>query len=271
MLRFANAELKQDRQLKSRERLQTIESILSLVGRVNVVDLAEQFDVAQETIRRDLSRMESDGLLRKIHGGALAEQGKFEKSFAARIAMNAPEKHILAELATQLISPGSTIFLDFGTTAHAFAEHIKSKSDLTVITNSHMTATTLANNSNCEVFMLGGRYDDQEKANFGTATVENIQNFYVDTAVLSIGGIDVETGFTVESIDEAMVARAMISRSSKRIILADPSKYECKKVVRVAEFRQVDYLVSSARPGKEIVASLEQNGVSLVTPLQPES
>ncbi len=256
--------------MKSSERKQTIESILNLVGRVNIVDLADQFDVAQETIRRDLSRMETDGLLRKIHGGALAKQGKFEKSFAARIALNAPEKHILSQLATQLVPPGSTIFLDFGTTAHAFAEHIKTKSDLTVITNSHMTATTLSKNSKCEVFMLGGRYDDHEKANFGTAAVESIQNFHVDVAVLSIGGIDVNTGFTVESIDEAMVARAMISRSSKTVILADPSKFNCKKTVRVAEFRQIDYVVSTAKPGDEIMASFQENNVSLVTPLQAE-
>ena len=249
--------------MKSSERLQSIQSLLDIRGRVSVVELAEQYHVAQETIRRDLMKLEKNGVVRKIHGGAVSSQNKYEQSLAARFTQDIPEKHKLAQLAIKLIPAGRTLFIDFGTTTNVFAEHIKELADLTVFTNSHLIAATLSENASCEVFVLGGRYDDQIKANLGPMVIDSIGQFYADFAVIGIGGVDPIIGFSDQNIDEATIARAMIARSNESIVLADPSKFGRHGVAHVADFSQIDYLVSSQMPEERICASLAENGVSL--------
>ncbi|MHA1546639.1 MAG: DeoR/GlpR family DNA-binding transcription regulator, partial [Alphaproteobacteria bacterium] len=170
--------------MKSAERLQSIQALLYIRGRVLVVELAEQYQVAQETIRRDLVKLEKNGIIRKIHGGAVTSQNKFEQSLATRLTQDIPQKHELASLAAELIPPGSTLFIDFGTTTNVFAEHLKQLSDLTILTNSFLIAATMSQNSTCEVFVLGGRYDDQIKANMGPMVIDQIGQFFADFAVI---------------------------------------------------------------------------------------
>ncbi len=252
--------------MRSEERLQSIRALLDIRGRVSVVELAEQFQVSQETIRRDFQKLEKNGIVRKIHGGAVSSQNKYEHSLAARFTQDIPQKHELAQLAVELIPAGSTLFIDFGTTTNVFAEHIKELSDMTVFTNSHLIAATLSENSSCEVFVLGGRYDDQIKANLGPMVIDGIGNFFADFAVIGIGGVDPKIGFSDQNIDEATIARAMIARSNESIILADPSKFDRQGVAHVADFHQVDYLVSSEPPNGTITAMLAESGVALKVP-----
>jgi len=252
--------------LKSSERLQSINALLDMHGRVSVVDLAEQFEVAQETIRRDLVKLEKDGEVRKVHGGAVSIKNKYEQSLAARFEKDMPQKHALARLAAGLIPPGSTLFIDFGTTTHVFAEHIKHLADLTVFTNSHLIASTLSGYSNCEVYVLGGKYDDSVKANLGPMLIDGIGQFLADFAVIGTGGVDAKLGFSNQNIEEAMVARAMIARSAQTIVLADPSKFNRHGIAHVADFRQVDYLVTSKAPDYDTSAALTLNNISLLSP-----
>ncbi len=252
--------------MKSAERLQSIQALLNIRGRVSVVELAEQYHVAQETIRRDLMKLEKNGVVRKIHGGAVSSQNKYEQSLAARFTQDIPQKHELAQLAVDLIPAGSTLFIDFGTTTNVFAEHIKNLSDLTVFTNSHLIAATLSENQSCEVFVLGGRYDDQIKANLGPMVIDSIGRFFADFAVIGIGGVDPKIGFSDQNIDEATIARAMIARSNESIVLADPSKFNRHGIAHVADFNQIDYLVSSEQPDTAIAAKLTASGVALKIP-----
>jgi DeoR/GlpR family transcriptional regulator of sugar metabolism len=231
-----------------------------------VVELAEQFEVAQETIRRDLAKLENIGVVRKVHGGAVTLQNKYEQSLAARFEQGIPQKHEVARLAAELIPPGSTLFVDFGTTTNAFAEHIKHLSDLTILTNSHLIAATLSGSSNNEVYVLGGKYDDSVKANLGPMLIDSIGNFLADFAVIGIGGVKADVGLSNQNIEEAIVARTMIGRSSETIVLADPSKFNRHGIAHVANFHQVDYLVSSEAPNDDIRAALEKNKVTLVLP-----
>jgi len=253
-------------QMKSAERLQSIRSLLDVRGRVSVVELAEQYQVAQETIRRDLVKLEKNGIVRKIHGGAVSSQHKYEQSLAVRFTQDIPQKHALAQLAVDLIPAGSTLFIDFGTTTNIFAKHVKELSDLTVFTNSHLIAATLSENPTCEVFVLGGRYDDQIKANLGQMVIAGIGEFFADFAVIGIGGVDPKFGFSDQNIDEATIARAMIARSNECIVLADPSKFNRHGIAHVANPSQIDCLVSSEAPDDEVCAALTSRGVTLKFP-----
>lgn len=252
--------------MKSAERLQSIQALLDIRGRVSVVELAEQCQVAQETIRRDLQKLEKNGVVRKIHGGAVSSQNKYEQSLAARFTQEIPQKHKLASVAVELIPAGSTLFIDFGTTTNVFAEHAKELSDLTIFTNSHLIAATLSENSSSEIFVLGGRYDDQIKANLGPMVIDSIGQFSADFAIVGIGGVDAKFGFSDQNIDEATIARAMIGRSNACMVLADPSKFNRHGIAHVADFHQVDYLVTSERPDEDMCSLLSESGVSLGFP-----
>jgi len=251
--------------MKSEERLQSIQALLDIRGRVSVLELAEQYQVAQETIRRDIVKLQTNGIARKVHGGAVSAKNKYEQTLAARFNQDIPEKHTLAGFAARLIPPGSTLFIDFGTTTNIFAEHINKLADLTVFTNSYLIAATLCENSTCEVYVLGGRYDPKTKANLGPIVIDGIRQFYADFAVIGIGGIDKDRGFSVQHIDEASVARAMIDHSTQSIVLADPSKFGRHGIAHVAEFRQIDHLVSSENPDEEILNALGKYNVTLTT------
>lgn len=251
--------------MNSRERLQSIKALLEIRGRVSVVDLAEQYGVAQETIRRDIAKLEETGTARKVHGGAISSQNKFEETLVSRLTQNIPEKHKLAQYAAKLIPPGSTLFIDFGTTTRIFVELISQFSDLTVFTNSHEIAAVFTGNANCDAYVLGGKYDDNLKSNSGPMVVEGIQQFYADFTIVGTGGIDPEFGFSLQHINEATTAKAMIARGTKVIVLADPSKFNRRGIAHMADFDQVDYLVSSEQPDKKLRAILKEHKVELVT------
>lgn len=251
--------------MKSSERQQSIKAQLDVRGRVSVVELADQFQVAQETIRRDLAKLEETGAARKVHGGAVSPQNKFDDTLASRLIQNIPEKHRLARYAAKLIPPGSTIFIDFGTTTAIFAELISQLSDLTIFTNSHLIAAAFTDNPSCEAYVLGGKYDDRLKSNSGAMIVEGIQQFYADFSVIGTGGIDKDFGFSLQNIGEATTAKAMLVRGAKNIVLADPSKFGRRGIAHMAGFHQIDYLVSSERPDSEMCAVLDAANVVLIT------
>lgn len=252
--------------MRSSERLHSIQALLDIRGRVSVVELAEQYSVAQETIRRDIAKLETTGIARKVHGGVVSAKNKYELTLSARFSQDIPEKHALANCAVALIPPGSTLFIDFGTTTNIFAEHIKQLSNLTVFTNSHLIADAISENPTCEVYVLGGRYDRNIKANIGESVIDGIRGYYADFAVTGIGGIDKEHGFSVQNIGEAAVAKAMISRSTTSVVLADPSKFGRRGIAHVADFHQVNHLVSSEKPDVDICAVLAKNKVTLSVP-----
>ncbi len=251
--------------MTSSERRHLIQAQLDARGRVSVVDLAAQFRVAQETIRRDLAKLEDSGIARKVHGGAVSSQNKFEDTLISRLTQNIPEKHQLAKYAAKLIAPGSTLFIDFGTTTRVFVELINQLSDLTIITNSHEIAGVFADNASCDVYVVGGLYDGNLRSNTGPMAVEGIQQFYADFTITGTGGVDPECGFSLQYITEATTARAMIARGSKVIVLADPSKFNKRGIAHMADFAQVDTLVSSAPPDQELCRVLKENNVNLVT------
>ncbi len=250
--------------MKSSERQHSIKAQLDVRGRVSVVELAEQFQVAQETIRRDLAKLEETGAVHKVHGGATSKQNKFEDTLASRLTQSIPEKHTLARFAAKLIPPGSTLFIDFGTTTAIFVEMINQLSDLTIFTNSHMIAAAFTDNPTCEAYVLGGKYDDKLKSNSGTMVVDAIQQFYADFSVVGTGGVDKEFGFSLQDIDEATTAKAMLTRGAKNIVLADPSKFDRRGIAHMADFHQIHYLVSSEKPDDEICAALAAANVVLV-------
>ena len=229
------------------ERQQRILQVLKRSGRIEADSLADQFDVSKETIRRDLLRLEGEGRVRRIHGGAVALAPVTELPFPARSTARTEEKRRIARTATGLISAGQTCFIDAGTTTFALALELSRVAEILVITNGLDIAAALRDGATkAEVILLGGKLNSEVPATFGEQTIEQIRRFRVDHAFISPVAIHPEHGTTYFQISEAEVARAMFEQAGTRIVLADHTKLgETSRVVAHA-CREVDILVTDA-------------------------
>jgi DeoR/GlpR family transcriptional regulator of sugar metabolism len=229
------------------ERQQRILRVLKHSGRIEADALAAQLDVSRETVRRDLLRLEGEGRIRRIHGGAVALTPLIELPFRARSIAQIEEKRRIAHSAIHLIGPGQSCFVDAGTTTTAFALELARIPNIVVITNGLDIATTLRGGSaEVEVILLGGFLGTEVPATFGELTIEQIARFRVDLAFVSPVAIHPRQGVTYFQVREAEVARTMFAHASTRIILADHTKLgEASRVV-ACSCRQVDALVTDA-------------------------
>lgn len=244
------------------ERRQKILSVLENENRVAADELALQFDVSRETIRRDLKTLEEEGLVRRTHGGALSTQS--ERPFKERSSIRVPEKRALAGLASRLLKPGECCFIDAGSTTSAFAESLATLADISIITNSVALVTALRElGSRAEILLLGGTVGADVPGTYGPLAIEQLSHLRADVAFISPVGIDPEGGVTYFDFSEAEVARAMLRNARRRVVLADSSKCHVISRVIVSSCRDVDILVSDVADPQEFV----HNGVGEVMTL----
>lgn len=215
------------------ERQQKILEMILVMGKVYVHELAATFNVTQETIRRDLSSMEAQKLLKKVHGGALSlyydnnlnSRLKFEHNFQERIEFAKQEKSRIAVAAMQFISSGDTLFVDFGSTTLEFARALVKINKATVICNSPLIAEVLQSNPAIDVILTGGKFYSDKFECLGSITINHISNFFADYAIVGAGAIHQNVGIMDQDIEEAEVAKKMIQHSRNNIVLADMSKF----------------------------------------------
>ncbi len=237
------------------ERQRKILELLVSHNQVYVNELSDFFNVTPETIRRDLSRLEAQHLLKKVHGGAVKVtfntgfdvQLKFEKDFNERIKVAMLEKQAIAKRAVQLIQPGDTVFVDFGSTTLEFARHLSQIDDLTVICNAPLIAEIMQVNRTVEVILLGGHFIAAKLECLGSVTLNNVAQFFADYAIVGAGALHKTRGFMDQDVDEAALAKKMIEHSHKSIVLADGSKIGHYATALVAPWSQVDFLVTCPR------------------------
>ncbi len=231
----------------SNYRHQVILELLSSNGQVYVHDLAKQFEVAQETIRRDLTKLESQKLLKKVHGGAVNIQSKFERDFSARSKVAIDEKRAIAMRAVEVIKPGDTLFIDFGSSTVEFSKRVKGINNLTVITNSPVITDIMQENPTIDTILIGGQFIGSQYACLGAIALRCVQELFADYAVIGCGAIDVKRGVMDQNVDEAAIARQMLQNSDKLIVLGDSSKASKHAIHLVASWDEVDYLVTTSR------------------------
>lgn len=228
------------------ERRDQILALIQANGRIYVNELADKFSVSQETIRRDLNKLADYRLIKKIHGGAISSQLKFEYEFNERAKIAEAEKRAIAEKAVTLIQPGDSVFVDFGSTTLEFARQLVTVDQLTVITNSPLIANVCLENDSIDVVLIGGQlFTGSEMECLGAITLSNIEMFFADYAIIGAGAINVQTGVMDQNFNEAAIARKMIAQSSKCIVLADENKLRGHAMTLVVRWLEVDHLVTS--------------------------
>lgn len=250
--------------VKPRVRQQEILDLLVRDGEASVGTLATKFDSSQETIRRDLSILADAGRIRKVHGGARHILRRDEGAFDERMGRNALAKRLIAEKITKLVSPRQTIFMDTGSTTLICAEVLARVKGLTVITNSTRIAATFASGTGeAEVYLLGGRYINDNSQTVGLSTVDDIQKFRADHAIITIGALDIN-GAMDYSNDEAQVGRSMIAVASRLTVVADSSKYEQRAAFKVCDLEEIDNLIVDKFPDPALYNALIANNVGIL-------
>lgn len=227
------------------ERRKLILENLKTHSQVFVNELAESFNVSQETIRRDLNKLEELRHIKKIHGGAVSAQFGFELEFNQRAKLAEEDKKAIAVKAAELIKPGDSLFIDFGTTTLEFAKRIATIPQLTVMTNSPVIANLFHESTSTNLILIGGQFGTSKMECTGPVTLQGISAFYADYAVIGAGAVSPEVGIMDQDLNEAAIARQMIKQSNKTIVLADSHKLNNRATSLVAEWKDISWLVTT--------------------------
>lgn len=251
--------------MKPMERREEIVALVARSGRAAVEDLAMRFGVSVETVRRDLSTLAEEGLVRKIHGGAMpAAPLRTEGSFQERMAEDEDAKRLIAAKLSAEIRPGDTLFLDTGSTTLIAAEALSRIPSLTVITNSLDVARLLGRaESGAQVWLLGGAYAEGNAQTVGAMALEQIARFSADHAVLTVAALDARDGAMDADPAEAEIARAMIARARRTIVLATGAKMMRRAAHRVCGLDAVDLVLTESAPDPAMAEALAAAGVTL--------
>jgi DeoR family fructose operon transcriptional repressor len=255
--------LAEERRLRTVELLRERES-----GIVSVTELSDLLGVSSMTIRRDLDWLEEIGMLRRVHGGAVAIHSKAadEKSFAERHREFSQEKQAIGWAAAQLINDGEKVILDAGTTTQQIARNLTGKQDLTVITNALPVADELSHCPQVSTIVLGGILKRRELCTVGPLVTQELARLSVDKLFLSITGFTVEKGATDPDLREAEVKQAMIRAARQVIMVGDSSKWGVVSLMQVVPLRAIHRLVTDDGIPPEGIEALEAAGVAVLTP-----
>jgi DeoR family transcriptional regulator, fructose operon transcriptional repressor len=213
------------REMFPAERQGRILEILAEQRGVRVSALSELLGVSEMTIRRDLERLEHDGLLSRTHGGAILRQHIVEEPrYVTNVRTHTAEKDRIARAASSMIAAGETVFLGSGTTAAQVLAHVDPHLSARIVT-SNVGALTTAQDSSLDVIMLGGVFRPRSNALEGPMAIEAVSTLHASRFILGADGLSLEEGVTTASIGIAGVERAMIRQTrGEVVVLADRSK-----------------------------------------------
>jgi DeoR family fructose operon transcriptional repressor len=226
------------------QRQQAIVSHLRATGRVDVGEMATELGVTNETVRKDLILLERQGLLRRVHGGALpVGHLSFEPAVSERTYFT-EEKRRIAQAALAHLPTEGAVLIDAGSTTSLLAEMFPVGQELAVFTNTLTIAMTLLKHPGLTVSTFGGRIRTLTVAEVGDWAARALADINVDVAFLGANGIDVERGMTTPDPDEAAIKRLMVGSARRRIVLADHSKIGNISLCKHADLDDVDLLIT---------------------------
>lgn len=252
------------------ERRRRIRGLLADRGEVAIVPLADELDVSEMTIRRDLESLEGAGVARRVRGGAVTTVSRgYEPPFDARVAVDRSAKAAIAAAAARELGDGETAILDVGTTTLELARRLHGRRGVTVVTPSTLAALELANEPNMRVVLTGGIVRAGELSLIGDFAERVLAELNCDVFFMGVGGIDAERGFTEYNLDDARVKRAALRAARRCVVLADATKLERVCLATIAPLAEADVLVTDAAPAHPAVAAARDAGVEIIT-VDPE-
>lgn len=247
------------------ERQLQIIKVLNSQGNVKVAHLSKQFKVTDETIRRDLEKLEAENKLIRTHGGAIAIENRDDDEipFNERTILNREEKISVAKAAKELIQEKDVIFLDASSTSLYLAKDLPNI-DLTVLTNSILIAYELSSRSNIQVVMTGGNLTKVSLSLVGPSATRSIRYYHINKMFFSCKGFDKEWGISDSNEQQAAVKRAVMEMAEQKILLLDYSKVKKRSFVFIEEKSMLDYLIVDKKADQQYLEDLVNHDIKLL-------
>ncbi|CAM5667250.1 DeoR/GlpR transcriptional regulator OS=Streptomyces alboniger OX=132473 GN=CP975_08000 PE=4 SV=1 [Streptomyces alboniger] len=247
------------------ERQQEILRLARDGGRVDVLSLAEEFQVTAETIRRDLKALDRAGLVRRVHGGAIpAGRLDFEPDLAEREGTAADEKDRIARAALAELPAEGSVILDAGSTVARLAAALPLESTLTVVTHGLPTAARLADHPGIQLHLIGGRVRQRTRAAVDAWALRAYGEIRADVLFLAANGFSAEAGLTTPDLAEAAVKRAAVAAARRVVLLADSAKHGQQHFARFGGLTDVDLLITDTGLDPADAAAIEAGGTEVV-------
>ncbi|MEU7602774.1 DeoR/GlpR family DNA-binding transcription regulator [Streptomyces sp. NPDC040724] len=246
------------------ERRQEILRLARAAGSVDVVALADRFQVTSETVRRDLKALDRSGLLRRVHGGAIpAGRLDFEPDLGEREAAAADEKDRIALAALAELPAGGSVVLDAGSTVARLAAVIPVEIALTVVTHALPVAARLAAHTGIDLHLVGGRVRHRTRAAVDAWALRAYAEIRADVLFLAADGFTTEGGLTTPDLAEAAVKRAAMGAARRVVLLADSAKAGQEHFARFGSFADVHLLITDTGLAPADKAAIEAAGTEV--------
>jgi DeoR/GlpR family transcriptional regulator of sugar metabolism len=255
--------------LSAEDRRSAILDELETKKKIAVADLSRRFGISEVSIRKDLETLEQQGLLQRVHGGAIKKpRSVAEAPWQVRMDIQRDKKERIGRAAAQLIQRGDRLIFDSGTTPLQVAMHIDpgllTSGNLTIITNSLPVANMIDTQSDTQLIMLGGIYLPNYGVTVGPQTIEHIEKMHADIAFIGTDGLSLSQGVTTTNVLEAEVARTMALAANEVVILADSSKIGRKGFITIIPLEKITKLVTDREAPEEFVATLRDLGAEVI-------
>ncbi|MBT3360745.1 MAG: DeoR/GlpR transcriptional regulator [Rhodospirillales bacterium] len=244
------------------QRRSVILDTLSEKGAVSIADLYRKLGVSRETIRRDITRLDKEGRLRKTHGGAMSTDN--EPAFEERKSVNVEAKRSIGRVAAALVPDGASVIIDSGTTIQGLVEALADKRRLHVITNDFQAAAKLSGRNDNRVLILGGELIAGEGAIMGRDATAMLGNYFADFSFVGAGAISSHPWLMDFSREAAEIRGQMLALARCPVVLADHTKFDRLAPVRVANFEKVRHIVVDRKPENAFAAALKILGADVL-------
>ncbi|ONI38679.1 DeoR family transcriptional regulator [Candidatus Epulonipiscium fishelsonii] len=235
--------------------------------KVVVGDLSKLYSVSEETIRRDLDKLDKEGLCIKSYGGALLSDATYnDMPTNVRKKSNAKVKKIIANLVAELIEDGDYIMLDASSTSGFIAKAIQYKENLTVLTNSVEILLELADVSGWNIISTGGKLQEGYLALTGPRTLETLDKYKIKKSILSCKGFSIDDGMMESNEDFACIKEKMITIGKQVILAIDSSKFDKAGFIKYGSLDMIDIVVTDKKPDVRFMDLFSEHKIECIYP-----
>jgi DeoR/GlpR family transcriptional regulator of sugar metabolism len=251
----------------TRQRKELLLSRLKRDGQIVARSLSEELGLSEDTIRRDLRELAAEGLLQRVHGGALPldlPPSPAMGDFSTRQKIHRDAKPAIARAAAAMIAPGQVVFIDGGTTAVQLARALPPTLRCTVVTHSPSVAVELAEHPLIEVIMIGGRLFKHSIVAMGPTALEAIAQIRTDIYFMGVCSLHPESGISTGDFDEAGVKRAISAMARRTVVLASPEKLDTASPYQIAPLSQVGAIVVNQDAPDALLARYGEMGIQII-------
>jgi len=245
------------------QRKQLILGRLKQEGQVVAAALSEELGLSEDTIRRDLRALAAEGLLQRVHGGALPASAAVA-DFAVRRTVEPEGKAGIARAGAAMVQPGQIVFIDGGTTCQQLARQLPRTLRATVVTHSPTIAIELVDHPGIEVVLIGGRLFKHSVVAVGAAALEAIGRIRADLYFMGVTGVSLDAGLSTGDLEEAHIKRALIAQAAETWVPASAEKLNSASAYSIAPCKAATGLIVDPQAPKKALAGFERAGLAIV-------